>query len=109
MFLSYVGGAAIFVFRSSSGADEVTFRHSASSLVSLLIWGPLIIFSIALLAIIVSFGITNRPNAPPGSGISIDQLTAGISVILGLLAVTTNVAVGYLFGGGDNVEDYTRP
>jgi hypothetical protein len=105
VFLGYLGSAASFVFRSSSGADEVGFRKSASSLIGLLIAGPIVIFAVSLLAIILAFGITNRPGAPPGSGISVDQLTAGVSVILGLLVVTTNVAVGYLFGGGDNAKD----
>jgi hypothetical protein len=105
VFLGYLGSAASFVFQPGAGADKLAFRPNASSLVGLLIWGPLVVFTIALLAIIVTFSITNRLDATPGQGMSIDQLTAGISVILGLLAVTTNVAVSYLFGGGQAPSD----
>lgn len=108
VFLGYLGSAARFVFRSGSDADEVAFRRSASPLVGLLIRGPLIVFAFALGAIVLAFGLTNRPDAAPGSGVSVDQLTAGISIILGLLAVTTNVAISYLFSGGDNIADQTR-
>jgi len=98
VFLAYLGSAASFVFRSASDADEAVFRRSTSSLTGLLVVGPVVVFAVSLLAIILAFGITNRPSASPGSGINVDQLAAGISIILGLLAVTTNAAVGYLFG-----------
>ena len=107
VFLGYLVSAATFVFRSNTVPDELVFRRDASSLVGLLIRGPLVVFAAALVALIAAFGVTNSPSASPGSGMSVDQLTAGISVILGLLAVTTNVAVSYLFGGGGNVEDQT--
>ncbi len=107
VFLGYLGSAASFVFRFGSDADAAAFRHSASSLAGLLIVGPIVIFTISIFAIIVAFGITNRPSASPGSGISLDQLTAGMSIILGLLVVTTNVAVSYLFGGGEHAKDST--
>jgi hypothetical protein len=102
VFLGYLGSASSFVFRSDSSEDQLAFRRGTSSLASLLTLGPVLAFTIALSALIIAFGVTNRPNAPPGSGISIDQLTTGISIILGLLAVTTSVAVNYLFGGGHN-------
>src|SRR5215469_14595645 len=79
VFLGYLGSAASFVFRSGSKADELAFRPSAASLVGLLIKGPMIVFGVALISVIVAFGVTNRRDAAPGSGISVDQLTAGIS------------------------------
>ena len=105
VFLGYLGSAASFVFRAASDADEVVFRRSASSLASLLIVGPLLIFSSSLVAIVIAFWITNRPTAPAGSGMTLDQLSAGMSLILGLLVVTTNVAISYVFGGGQNVKN----
>jgi hypothetical protein len=104
VFLGYLGSAASFAFRSTSDTDDVVFRKNATSLIGLLIVGPLVVYFVSIISIVLAFGITNRPGAAAGSGITFDQLTAGISVILGLLAVTTNVAVGYLFGGGQNVK-----
>jgi len=104
VFLGYLGSAASFVFRAGSQADAAVFRRGAASLAGLLIVGPIAIFTLSLFAIILAFGFTNRAGASPGSGISLNQLTAGISIILGLLVVTTNVAVGYLFGGGENAS-----
>jgi len=103
VFLAYLSSAASFVFSSSSAVDDLVFRRAKSSLVSLLIKGPIMVFAVAMAAIIFAFGFSNRPAAPAGSGISINQLAAGISIILGMLVVTTNVAVNYLFGGGAHV------
>lgn len=99
VFLGYLGAAALYVFRASSADDDVVFRPAALPLVTVLVKGPVLIFAIAAVALLVAFGITNRQNAPPGSGIGIDQLAAGMTAILGLLTVTTNVAVAYLFRG----------
>jgi hypothetical protein len=108
VFFGYLGSAATFVFRSASQADVVSFRAGVTGYVGLLIRGPLVVFGIAFTALIVAFGVTNSATAPPGSGVSIDQLGAGVSVILGLLAVTTSVAVNYLFGGGNNADSQNR-
>jgi hypothetical protein len=99
VFLGYLGSAASFVFRSSADEDSAVFRKSTSSLVGMLIVGPIGIAFLALLAIVAAFGLTNGADAATGAGMTVDQLTVGMSAILGLLAVTTNVAVGYLFGG----------
>jgi hypothetical protein len=106
-FLGYIGTAAFFVFRADSSADLAVFRKTSAPLVGMLIRGPVLVFSLSLTVLIIAFGIMNSPAAPPGSGISFDQLTAGVSVILGLLAVTTNVAISYLFGGGTNAHSST--
>lgn len=105
VFLGYLASAATFAFRNSSSADEVVIRKGASSLLGILIVGPIVVFFIALSTVTIAFGITNRSEAPPGSGITIDQLAAAMSVILGLLTVTTSVAVGYFFSGGESVAN----
>ena len=99
VFLGYVGSAASFVFRSGSAADQMVFRPGTSSLAEMLIKGPVVVFGLVLLAILLAFYSTNRPDAAPGSGMTVDELTGSVSVALGLLAVTTNLAVSYLFGG----------
>jgi hypothetical protein len=104
VFLGYLGTATSFVFRSSQRADVLEFRQGALPLARLLIYGPIFVFSFALAAIVLAFGLTNRSESPPGSGITIDQLTASLSIVLGFLAVTTTVAVSYLFGGDGGAD-----
>jgi len=57
--------------------------------------GPVAVFLIAVSALVVVFGISNSPGAPPGSGMNVDEVAAGITAALGLLTVITNVAVFY--------------
>lgn len=104
VFLGYLGAAALYAFRESPADDHIEFRPAAAPLVMLLVKGPVITFAIAFVALLFAFGMTNRQSAPPGSGINVDQLAAGMTAILGLLTVTTNVAVAYLFRGHVSVS-----
>ncbi|WP_433968374.1 hypothetical protein [Tunturiibacter gelidiferens] len=98
VFLGYLASASVFGFRSRSGLADVRFRSNVAGISGLLVRGPIVILGIALVADFVAFGISNRPNGVPGTGISFDMFAGSISTILGLLAVTTNFAVAYLFG-----------
>ena len=103
MFLAYLGTASYFIF--SKNRDE-QIEHSKGELFSLLVKGPIWVFSLAAIGAIFAFGFSNRPSAETGSGMSVDLLSGSISGILGLLAVTTNVIVAYLFSTG-GAEDET--
>jgi hypothetical protein len=97
VFLGYLGAAAQYVFQGLSGQRNHGIRSQARHpFLSLLIKGPILVFFIALVAMFVSFGRTNQPdsNAEP---IDVDQLALGLSAALGILTVTTNVAIAYLF------------
>jgi uncharacterized membrane protein required for colicin V production len=103
VFLGYLGSAARFVFPQTSAPDPI--RRAAPSLASLLVRGPIIVFSLASIAALIAFGHSNRIDAPVGAGMDIDTLAGILSVALGLLAVTTNVAVSYFFPHvGSNYE-----
>lgn len=97
VFLGYLGSGALYVFRQDSPDDVIAFRSDSADLVGLLIKGPIIVFCLGLIALITAFGLFN--SRAQGGGMSIDQLSGGMSAILGLLTVTTNVAIAYLFRG----------
>jgi hypothetical protein len=98
VFLGYLGTATQFVFQNMAGTRNTGIAGAATNpLLALLVRGPVWVFGLAIAAVLVSFGITNRFNAPAGSGMSVDTLAGVITVALGLLNVTTQVAVSYLF------------
>lgn len=99
VFLGYLGTAALFVFRAGVPEDDIEFRPAVANLVGLLVKGPVLVFGLGTIALIAAFGLSNGKDAAAGTGVSLDQLSGGMSMILGLLAVTTNVAVAYLFRG----------
>ena len=105
VFLGYLGTAAHFVFRNAAAGDRpVVLRQEVNSLVGLLVVGPLVVFLVATLAIVIAFGYSNRPTATPGGGMSIEALAGSFTAALGLLTATTNVAVSYLFSLADAPE-----
>jgi hypothetical protein len=98
VFLGYLGAATQFVFQNLARHQNKGIRPEAENVfLGLIVKGPIVAFTIAVAVIFISFGYTNRPAAPRGSGMSVDQFALGISAALGLLNVTTNVAVAYLF------------
>lgn len=94
VFLGYLGTATQFMFQQPSSN---TPPINLSDLLPYLLWGPLVIFSLANIGAIISFGITNGTGASPGSGMTPFQLSLDITICLSLLAVTTNTIVSYLF------------
>jgi hypothetical protein len=103
VFLGYLANATHFVFAVDRGTQEDQDQDRAarvgrhSDLAGLLIRWPIIIFGIFLVLAVAAFGYTNRRNAPVGTGMNVDLLATILSVALGLLTATTNVAVSYLF------------
>ncbi|MBW8877892.1 MAG: hypothetical protein JF614_23255 [Acidobacteria bacterium] len=95
VFFGYLGTATHFVFKKTRKVPLA--RPQARPLLGLLIKGPLLVYSVTTLAAILAFGLTNRSGAPPGSGMSVDELAMSFSILLGLLTVTTTVLVSYLF------------
>jgi hypothetical protein len=92
VFLGYLGSATQFVF---TPAKTPLITHL--QFLDLIVRGPVIVFGVATLMAIVTFGYSNRLTAPAGSGMSVGVLSSIITASLGLLAVTTNVVVSYLF------------
>jgi hypothetical protein len=100
VFLGYLGSATHFLFRGGQNPKPIELKDD-SGMLGLLIRGPLWVFGIAAIAIVFAFGFTNRAAAPSGSGMSVDALAGSFTAVIGLLAVTTNVAVSYLFSIGE--------
>jgi hypothetical protein len=102
VFLGYLGSAAYFLF--SAGHASSPSARVSSQLLGLLVRGPVIVFGLASLSVIVAFGVSNSRYASRGSGMSIDMFAAAITGALGLLTVTTNVVVSYLFSAEGNIQ-----
>lgn len=98
VFLGYLGTAARYIFRPESNMQlaAVSDRH----LMALLIRAPIIVFILAGGVVCFSFGYSNRQDATPGAGMTVDTLCWAFTTLLGLLAATTGVAVSFLFSAG---------
>jgi hypothetical protein len=97
VFFAYLGSATYSLF--GPPRNEVRLRNPA--LLSLLVKGPLFLFGGVGAVAFVAFGVSNRPPAIIGSGMGLDTLSGILTITLGLLTVTTNVIVQYLFGRHD--------
>ena len=95
VFLGYIGSASAYLF-SADQAVGIVHEDRRQFLAPLLV-GPVAIFLLVVVTILVSFGISNRSAAPAGEGMSVDMLAGAISAALGFLAVSTNLIAGRLF------------
>ena len=94
MFLGYLGSASYFVFPNAARRHRLEPNRE---LIGLMVKGPVVVFATICVVAIGAFGYSNRPSAQPGTGMTVEMLSTTVSAALGLLAVTTNVAVTYLF------------
>jgi hypothetical protein len=99
VFLGYLGSATHFLFRARQDTKDIQLRDPGG-MFGLLIRGPLAVFGVGIIALLFAFGYVNRIGAPNGSGMGVDELSHSLTALVGLLAVTTNAAVGYLFSLG---------
>ena len=93
VFLGYLGNASYFIFRRGKPKKPIQLE----TLTSIMVCGPIIIFSLVVASVIFAFGYTNRLNAVPGTGMHIDMLAGILAAALGLLTVTTNFMISYIF------------
>jgi hypothetical protein len=93
-FVGYLATATVFL--ASKSRRIVRLRAPALQL-KLVTLGPLVIFALGLGGLLTAFGYTNRADAAPGAGMSVDLLATMTSVLLALLAATTTIASEYLF------------
>ena len=94
VLFSYLGSAAAFAFRAPKQQD-LELPHK--ELASIIVMGPIAVFCVGAVGLLVSFGISNAARAVPGTGMDVDTLAGDFSYLLGLLTLTTAVAVSYLF------------
>lgn len=95
VFAGYLGAAAQYVFRQRN--NESVNAQDGTRLLLIMIKGPVIVFTVMSLAILIGFGLSNRQSATPGEGMNVGTLAGLLSAALGFLAITTNAAVAYLF------------
>jgi hypothetical protein len=99
VFVGYLGSATHFLFSKGTGHSEIILQDR-SNLLRIMVKGPVVVFSVAAIAVLFAFSFSNRVSAPPGVGMSIDTLSWSITAALGLLTATTSVEVAYLFSVG---------
>ena len=104
VFFAYLGSATHFLFKPAANRAPV----ESPTLLALMVRGPLLVFGGVSAIALVAFGISNRPPTARGNGMELDTLAAFISAGLGLLAVSTNVIVQYLFATSEK-ESVTAP
>jgi hypothetical protein len=102
VFLGYLGAATQYAFNNKPTPGG---RAHANPLMDLLVKGPVGVFCLMLIGSVVAFGYSNRADARPDTGMSLADLSNLVTAALGLLAVTTNVIVAYLF----SVEQKSTP
>lgn len=96
VFVGYLGSATQFVFSKHEPVGPEVHGQRAA-FVGLLVRGPILVFSLGLVSAVVAFGITNRPGAPAGTGMSVDALSGIVTAALSLQAASTGAIVSYLF------------
>jgi hypothetical protein len=98
VFLGYLGAASQFVFQNMAGRQNTGIAGASTNpFLSLIVKGPIWLFGLAIVAAFAAFGKTNSPSSPIGNGMTVDVLAGITTAALGLLNVTTQVAVSYLF------------
>ena len=92
VFLGYLGAASHFIFKTP--APSVTAQNQ---FLGLLVKGPILVYTLAVAAVLAAFGYSNRFGAVVGTGMSADNLATSLSIALAVLAATTSVLTSYLF------------
>jgi hypothetical protein len=87
VFLGFLGAASIFVTKAHQ--EIIRPRGESGSLIGYLIFGPFLLFFVSMVS---------SPHATAGNGMTVDELTSWISIVLGILTVTVGVISNSLFG-----------
>jgi hypothetical protein len=104
VFCAYLGSATAALFKTGSSTPTADPSIGDRTVYLWLLRGPLIIFALGSITALTAFALSNSPNAPAGSGMSVDTLSTFFSVLLSLLALTTGVLTSKLFPGADTGE-----
>lgn len=95
-FATLLGSATIFLIRTDP--DTITrLPESRAGLLTALAFGPIVVFAVILLAAFLAFDSSNSAMAPPGTGMTVDNLAHALAFGNGLLALTTTAIAGWLF------------
>jgi hypothetical protein len=94
VLVGYLGTAIQFAVNKSDDDDQ-----PSPPLLSWLAFGPIAIYVICAAILLLVFGITNGADAPVGRGMSTGMLSTILTALLGIVTVTSNVAIARLFRG----------
>jgi hypothetical protein len=92
IFASYLGAATLFVI----SGQELEDTEPRSEMLGVLAKWPVVLFGIALVALLVGFLLSNRSEYN-GEGMTPNVLSLLVSILSGLLAGTTGAISSYLF------------
>lgn len=92
VFVGYLGAAAHFVFKAPAPAIRAKNQY-----LGLLVKGPFVVYALAVVAIFVNFGLSNRADAQIGEGTSVEALTTSMTLCLAVLTGVSGVLNAYLF------------
>lgn len=97
VFIGYLATATAFLTSQTPALSELGPDRNPTDFL-LIVIGPIAVFTLALVATFVVFGLSNAPSAHAGTGMTLATLTKIVSGILALLTATTSVVVTKLFG-----------
>ncbi len=96
VFAGYIGTASKFVF-SKFTPNEAEMEIERQPLFGLLLRGPLIVYTIGVVGLIVGFGYSNRLSATTGDGMTTEVFGISLSLILAFLAAANGALIAKLF------------
>jgi hypothetical protein len=97
MFVGYLAAATQFMVQHGVGAEDDVHLRGDPKLVAMLLKGPFVVLALAFVVLAVAFGVSNSSVKNDGYGLGPDDFGRVLSLVLALLAATTNIIVGYLF------------
>lgn len=97
LLVGYIGAASQFIFKPA--LRSVPVRKLNAPLFSLLVQGPIYVFAIAVVSLVLAFWFSNRTGAgiEIGKGMAKETFGLGLSAALAMLAGSTGAIVRYLF------------
>jgi hypothetical protein len=108
VFLGYLGSGIAFVFNPPGNALPEP-SDATRALLRLLINGAFAVFALGFVSLLTGFGWANRLGATPGSGMSFQAFSNGITLTLSIMTTVVGGSVIFLFGAQAKVPVSENP
>ena len=99
LFIGYLVNGVAYLFTDTPVPNV---RPGAESLLPYLVWGTIVVFTVASISALVAFGLSHRAAAPPGEGMSLDTLALWLSGALAILTAILGLIVSNIFAVPQN-------
>jgi hypothetical protein len=99
VFVGYLAAAIYFVFGQT---EPTSIRPRTEKLLNILLYGPFIVFVLGTVALLFRFRASHSAGATPNTGMTVETLATGFSVLLSLLTGTTTFISQFLFGARES-------